>query len=95
MATNRRVQVVTNQRGTIVAVLRLAPEGALSKAEGSDKNDVQVRLTPMAGQFVTDVLLPEEIGLLETAEDFQRLVAEFDLPPKSTELRRKRGSLTE
>jgi hypothetical protein len=40
---------------------------------------------------VADVLLPDEIGALDTAEAFQRLVAEFDLPRNAKALGRRRA----
>ena len=89
MAKNQRVQVVTNQRGAILAVLRL-PDEAPSSQEGSAKQHAEVRVTPMPGQFVADAMLPDEIGALETIEDFKRLVAEFELPRNATALRRKK-----
>ena len=90
--TNQFVQVVTSRSGTILGVLRQPREGSPSQAEAFGKEHVQVRLTPLPGQVVTDVQLPDEIGALETAEDFQRLVAEFNLPRNAKELRRRKDS---
>ena len=91
MKPHQLVQVVTNRKGTIVAVLRLPVDESRSQTEVS-RERVEVRLTPLPGQVVTEVRLPDEVGALDTAEDFRRLVAEFDLPRKATALRRKRVS---
>jgi hypothetical protein len=39
---------------------------------------------------VADVLLPDEIGVLDSAKEFLRLVAEFDVPRNAKALRRRK-----
>ncbi|MGA7981563.1 MAG: hypothetical protein WCA32_15250 [Chromatiaceae bacterium] len=66
MSANRVLHVLVNKKGKIVAAGYLEPQG-----EGEERSDA--RIIPMKGQRLIEVFFSEELGTLESEEDFARL----------------------
>ena len=81
-----KILVLTDARGAIIGAGRFEPIR-------SDDGEVQVRIRPDKGQRLIEVPA-SEVGRLSSVEDFQRLIAEYHLPPGKTALVRKRGNPT-
>lgn len=83
MKTKRTMHVITDKRGMIVG------GGILTSGKDRNGKAVHVQLTPMKGQSVMEVAMPEETQRLEGAEFFRRLQCDFHLPRGKKELVRK------
>lgn len=83
MKPQHTLYVLTNNRGKIIAAGSL-PEG------DANGDGIHVRITPLKGQSLVAVSANQELGPLESEEDFRRLVATFHLPKGKKVLARKR-----
>ena len=87
MPTKQILHVLANRAGKII--------GAAILDDESEKTDgVRVTVIPSEGQRLVKVSLTAELGKLESAQDFERLSAEFHLPRGRAELSRKRARVS-
>ena len=79
MKSSRMLHVLTDRNGKILGAGFL---DSASRKEG----EVQIQITPLKGQFVGEVPVPQELAKLDTTESFQRLITGFRLPRGKKEL---------
>lgn len=83
MKAKRTMCIITDKKRTIVG------GGILTPGKDRKGKAVHVQVTPMKGQSVMEVAMPDEIQRLEGAEFFRRLRCDFHLPRGKKELVRK------
>jgi hypothetical protein len=84
MSGGQTLHVLADAKGDIIAV-------ALVQSETTQANEVQSQITPLEGQPLVIVSNLSELGALETAEDFRRLIGDFHVPHGRQELMRRQG----
>ncbi len=86
MPAKKMLHVITDRTGQIV--------GAALFDESEQTRGVSARLVPLKGQRLVKIKLTSELGKLEAADDFRRLISEFHVPRASESLVRKRAKAT-
>jgi hypothetical protein len=84
MSGSQNLHILADANGDIIAA-------ALVQSETTHANEVQSQITPLEGQSLVIVSNLSDLGALETAEDFRRLISNFHVPHGRQELTRRQG----
>ncbi len=85
MKAKQTIHILTDKKGAIMG------GGILASTKDRKGKGVHVQMTPMKGQTMTEVPLPDDFQRLKGAELFCRLQMEYRLPRGKKELVRKSG----